>query len=188
MTAPGDDASTPSLVQRALSVLRVRRNNKDCAQSEAAEAAELVLDRVLTPAWVGWAAAALIATGPLATIAGASWLAARARAETARLEAASAPRRAAAIRAAEARAVLRGAIVAPAVGATLDTLAAALPPEDRLVAAAADGNGTLAVDISTVDPDRLRAALRRSRLAGLGEAGQRRGEGVLIVRWAGRPS
>lgn len=146
-----------------------------------------MLARALTPAWVGWATAALIVTGPLLTIAGGEWLAARSRAETARLETASAPRRAATATAAEARAMLRGAIVAPAVGATLDTLAAALPAEDRLTAVAADGSGALAVEIATVDPDRLRAAIRQSRLSSLSEAGQRRGEGVLVVRWAGRP-
>lgn len=164
----------------------MRRNNRN-ALLPTEPADELLLATRLSPTWVGWATAALIAAGPLLTIAGGEWLAARSRAETARLEADSAPRRAATARAAEARAMLRGAVVAPAVGATLDTLAATLPAEDRLTAVAADGSGALAVDVATIDPDQLRAAIRRSRLSGLRETGQRRGEGVLIVRWAGRP-
>lgn len=184
VSTKGDAA--PSLVDRALFVLRMRRNNKvGVADLEAGES-ELVLDTRATPAWVGWAAALLITAAPLLTIAGGEWLAVRARTDTARLEAASASRRAALAKAAEARAMLRGAIVAPAVGATLDTLATLLPPEDRLVAVGADAAGVLAVEIATVDPDRLRAAIRGSRLAGLREAGQRRGDAVLIVRWAGR--
>lgn len=139
----------------------------------------------LTPAWVGWAVAALIVAGPLLTLGGGALLTARARAEAGRLEAETAPRRAAMAKATEARTMLRAAITAPAVGSTLDTLATLLPVEDRLVAVAADGSGALAVEIATVDPDRLRAAIRASRLAGLREAGQRRGEGVLVVRWAG---
>ena len=177
----------PSLADRAGRALRGLRRRQRATPPLVADPDELVLQRPIPPAWVGWAVAALITAGPLLTAAGAEALAGRARADTKILDEAAAPRRAAAVRAGEARAILRGAIVAPALGATLDALAVALPEGDRLAAIATDGTGALAVDIATVDPDRLRAALRRSRLGGLAEAGQQRGDGVLLVRWAGRP-
>lgn len=178
----------PSLAQRAGRALRgIGRDNAPPAVSVPTESDELVLAEPITPTWVGWAVAVLVTAAPLLTLAGAEWLAARARAETARLEAAHAPRQAAAAKAAEARAMLRGALAGPALGPTLEVLAEALPPEDRLAAAAADESGVVAIEIATVDPDRLRAAIRGSRLGGLREAGQQRGDGVLLVRWAGRP-
>lgn len=186
MTVPVEPRP-PSLAEQAGRALRgLGRQNGQGGDPVPAES-ELVLDAALTPAWVGWVVAALIAAGPLLTIAGAEWLRARTLAETSRLETAHAPAHAAAARAAEARAVLRGTLTGPALGVTLDTLAAALPAEDRLAAASADGSGALRLEIATVDPDRLRAALRRSRLSGLRETGQARGEGVLLVRWEGRP-
>lgn len=186
MTIPVEPRA-PSLAERAGRALRGLAHQNGREGDPVPAESELVLDAALAPRWVGWAVAALIAAGPLLTIAGAEWLRARALAETARLEAAHAPALAAAAKAAEARAVLRGTLAGPALGATLDTLAAALPSDDRLAAAAADGTGTLRLEIATVDPDRLRAALRRTRLGGLRETGQARGEGVLLVRWEGRP-
>lgn len=188
MTIDPGEIPPPSLAQRLLQSLRMRRNNKSRTRDFAADTPELLLESPLASAWVGWAVAALIAAGPLLTIAGAAWLRAGVEAETARLEAANAPRQAAAVRAAEARGMLRGALAAPAIGPTLDALAAALPAEDRLTAATVDGSGVLRIEIATVDPDRLRAALRTTRLRTLRETAQQRGEGVLLVRWQGRPA
>lgn len=182
----GGGEPSPSLVQRTLGQLRLRRNNKCAVDHGAVSDSELLLDRTSPGKRIGWAIGALIAAGPLLTIAGAEWLRARVEAETVRLEADHAPRQAAAVRAAEARGLLRGTLTAPAIGPTLDRLAAVLPDEDRLTAAVVDGAGVLSVEIATVDPDRLRAALRGTRMGALREMGQQRGDGVLLVRWQGR--
>jgi len=131
---------------------------------------------------VAMAVAALIVAGPLLTIGGARVLADRQRATAARIEAEVAPRIAAAAAAAEARTQMDAVLRRQTLGATIETLARALPTDATLVRAERNIQGRLALEISTADPDRLRAALRRApALARLRDTGQRQADAAMIV-------
>ena len=81
-----------------------------------------------------------------------------------------------------AAASLRDAVRQPALVATLDRLARALPDDARLVSVARESNGQLQIDISASDPDLLRGALRRDPLfITLRESGQRRTPDARVV-------
>ncbi|MEI9851845.1 MAG: hypothetical protein WDN24_14570 [Sphingomonas sp.] len=70
----------------------------------------------------------------------------------------------------------------PTIGATLDALARALPPEASLIRAGRDAQGLLTVEVAAPDPDQLRAAIRRDPLlAALRDTGQRQQEATMIV-------
>jgi hypothetical protein len=128
------------------------------------------------------AAAALIAAGPLFTIAGAGLLSAGERSAAAELEHGLAPRVAAANAAYHARAELGAPLRRPGVSATIEALARALPADVTLSRAGREMTGALLIEVATSDPDRLRAALRRSGdFAGLRDVGQRQGDGVMLV-------
>lgn len=108
---------------------------------------------------------------PLATIVGAGIAENRVRAEIATLEKATAlaPDR-------------REPSSQPRLGATLETLARALPQDALLTAAGRGADGRLRIEVSTADPDQLRTALRRDeRLRNLRDAGQRPGDGAIVV-------
>lgn len=126
--------------------------------------------------------AALLALGPVATIAGAKLLAGNARTETRQLADQLAPRIAASEAAARERAELVALLRRPGVGAVADALARTLPPEAALVRIERNRDGLLEVDVSAPDPDRIRAALRGEPvLAGLRNTGQRRGDATMTV-------
>jgi hypothetical protein len=73
------------------------------------------------------------------------------------------------------------------VGATVEALARALPADAVLLRAERNRSGLLEVEISTPDPDKLRAALRAEpALAGLHNIGQQRGELTMTVSFAER--
>jgi hypothetical protein len=129
--------------------------------------------------------AALIAAGPLVTLGGA-WLGlADLRVSNAKLAAAAAPRAAAAETAARERATLAAALRRPGVGATADAFARALPADATLIRLERNAAGYAVVEIATPDPDRLRTALRAEpALAALRDAGQRQGDGQMIVSLA----
>jgi hypothetical protein len=132
--------------------------------------------------WTPYALAALIAAGPLLTIAGAGVLASRERAATARLEAELAPRIAARAAAQEARAALAPVLAAAPAASVIDLLARALPGDASLLRVERLANGTLELDIAAPDPDALRAALRRSPdFARVRPLGQRQGEGMIVA-------
>jgi hypothetical protein len=132
----------------------------------------------------GWGIAVAIGTlivaGPLLTIVGARVIEDRVQAETMALERSPAV---VATRAAEARrGVLRTLLSRPGLAATLDGIARVFPPEASLTFAERDERGVLRIEVAAPDPDRLRAALRREpATASLRDAGQRRGEGAMLV-------
>lgn len=157
---------------------------------------ESLIDRALRirPAIGGGSRAAgagvalLLMLAPVATITGARLMADRAATRAAALEARAQPAMAAGERAERARDLLRGAIARPGVGVTLDGLARALPPEATLVSATRDPTGALTIEVAAIDPDRLRAALRRDpATAGLRDAGQQRGAGGMTVTLVEQP-
>lgn len=127
---------------------------------------------------LGWMLALMLPLGPLVTLGIAEWLAAETRAA-----AAASPAR----RTVEAAATERGEIarLGPnGIAATLDRVARALPPDDRLamLAAGAGDAPRLTARIATTDPDRLRAALARDPvLSGLRSVGEAEGDGTIIV-------
>lgn len=128
------------------------------------------------------AVAVLLVLGPLATIVGANILASRARAEAARLDATASPRVAARAAAERDRAALATLLRRPTVGATIEAIAQALPPEAALLGASRNRDGLLEIEVRTPDPDKLRAALRRQpSLGGLRDAGQRQADASMIV-------
>jgi len=128
------------------------------------------------------ALAALIAAGPLATIAGAAWLRSDAEKVATGLESQLSPRRAAEQEREKARVLLGAAITQPGPAALLDQVSAALPPEDSLARAERAEDGRLEIDVATSDPDALRGAMRRQpALAGLRDVRQREGEGRTLV-------
>lgn len=128
------------------------------------------------------ALAGLVALGPLSTIVGATLLRAGVEAEHRALEQQLRTRDAPQAARAAAADSLRDAVRQPALVATLDRLARALPDDARLVSAARESNGQLQIEISASDPDLLRGALRRDPLfATLRESGQRRTTDARVV-------
>ena len=133
----------------------------------------------------GWRAgigvAMLLALAPLLTLAGAWWNERQVRGETAALARAAAPQLAAAREREAARAMLAALLARPNLGVTIESLARVLPAEATL-AKAEWSEGRLAIEVAAPDPDRLRAALRRDpTTAGLRDAGQRQGDGAMLV-------
>lgn len=126
--------------------------------------------------------AALLAAGPLATLAGAQWLTARTDAEAARLARQAAPVARAAEAEEAARDVLRAAVARPGPAAMLERMARVLPAEDRLTLLRRDANGVLRLEVATTDPDRLRASLREQG-GRWREEGQAQGDAALLVRY-----
>lgn len=133
---------------------------------------------------VKWAVAlaAIVALGPLLTIVGANMLRAGVehdnRVAEHQLRSQLAPQ--AAQR--ESAAVLRDAVRQPALTATLERLARALPEDARLVSAARTTDGRVEIEVSAADPDQLRGALRRdAALAAMRETGQRRTQDARVV-------
>jgi hypothetical protein len=128
------------------------------------------------------AVALLIAAGPLATLVGAELLARQARSATAALDARLAPRMAAERDAEQARAAMRAMVAQPTLGATLDAVARALPADAAVVRAERGPDGALELEVSALDPDQLRPALRV--LPGIGtfrNVGQRQNGAAMIV-------
>lgn len=137
---------------------------------------------------VAAAVALLIALAPLLTIAGAYATARSIRAEAAAIAREAEPRLAATREAEAGRTALRKLLATPTLGATLDGLARTLPPESTVTSAERRADATLAVEVATADPDRLRTALRRDpATVGLRDAGQQRGESAMLVMLEGRP-
>ncbi len=135
------------------------------------------------------ALAALLALGPLLTIVGANLLRAGVDAENRELESQLRTRLAPQVARHEAAARLRDAVRQPALAATLERLARALPDDARLVSAARTADGRLQIEISASDPDQLRGALRRDPvLAALRETGQRRTQDARVVVTLGVPA
>jgi hypothetical protein len=136
-----------------------------------------------TARWeVAAAVAVFIALGPLVTIAGARLLTRHENTQIAQLQSDLAPRLAAEQAARTARNEIGAAIRRPAVGATLEALSRALPADASLARAERTAQGALEFDVTTTDPDRLRAAIRRvPELAGLRDSGQRQGDGAMLV-------
>lgn len=131
---------------------------------------------------VAVAMALLIAAGPLVTLLGAEMLAARAHADAARIAARLAPRMAAERTARQAREAMAAALARPMLGATLETIARALPANAVLVRAERMPDGALELEIAAPDPDQLRPALRA--LPGIGafrDTGQRQGDSGMIA-------
>lgn len=74
------------------------------------------------------------------------------------------------------------------LGGTLEELARALPADAALRRVTREADGTLGIEVATLDPDRLRAALRRRPVtAGLRDVGQQGGPAGLIVTLEERP-
>lgn len=164
----------PSLVERLVRGMRSRG-------TPAHDRSESLSPVAARPS-VAWAVAALIAAGPLLTLAGAQLMIAREEAAAAELRAAAAPRLAAQRAADEARAMLARTIERPTLGATLEAVATALPEDAQLIRAERFRDGLLELDVAASDPDRLRAALRRSRgLARMRDTGQRASDGAMIT-------
>ncbi|MBX3564078.1 MAG: hypothetical protein KF730_05810 [Sphingomonas sp.] len=134
-------------------------------------------------AWEAAAAiAVLIALAPLLTIAGAKLLIRHERSAIVRLNDDLAPRLAVEQAAQTARTEIAAVVNRPPMGATLETLARALPADTMLARAERTAQGGLDLEVTTVDPDKLRAAIRRApELAGLRDSGQRQGDGLMLV-------
>lgn len=166
------DPQPPSLAGRLVALLR--RPTRASGNSDQAGDTH--------PRWAAAALAALIAAGPLATIAGAAWLRSDAEKVATGFESQLAPRRAAEQEREKARVLLGAAITQPGPAALLDQVSAALPPEDTLARAERAEDGRLEIDVATSDPDALRGAMRRQpALAGLRDVRQREGEGRTLV-------
>ena len=136
---------------------------------------------------VGAAIALLLILGPALTIVGGHITVRSILAETATLTATAEPRLAAQRKAERAREAMRRSLAMPTLGATLDGLARVLPPETTLASVERRADGTLVVEATTADPDRLRGALRRDpATAMLRDAGQRRGDSAMLVTFEGR--
>lgn len=126
--------------------------------------------------------ALLIAAGPLLTIGGAQVLTERQRRAAVRIESEAAPRIAAAEVAIEARSQMDAVLRRRTLGSTVEALARALPADASLARAERNAQGRLALEITTADPDRLRAALRRApALARLRNTGQHQADAAMIV-------
>lgn len=132
--------------------------------------------------WVAGAVGALIAAGPVATIVGANLLTGHAQGEVRQLSEKAAPRVAAEQAAGRDRAELVALLRRPGVGATVEALARVLPADSSLARIGRGRDGLLESDVTTPDPDALRAAIRREpALARLRDAGQQRGELTMTV-------
>ena len=166
-----------SLSARALAGARSRLRAAWAALRERGESSPEPADWRLASAL-----ALLIAAGPLLTLAGAYLLAGQATAETRRIERQEGARIAATKAAAADRASFATLLRRATVGSTLDAFARALPAEAALVRLERNGEGLIEADVTTPDPDRLRAALRREPvLAGLRAVGQRRADLAILV-------
>lgn len=140
------------------------------------------------PLAVALALCALIALGPAIVLVASAWQVGPAEAEARGLEATAARRDADARSVEQARATLRALIRRPTLGAMTERLASALPEDGRIASLTIDREGVVTVEATAPDPDQLRAALRRdSALARLRDAGQRRGDAMMIVTFRGQP-
>jgi hypothetical protein len=134
----------------------------------------------------GWGMAAalgaLIAAGPLLTLAGANLLAAREKRASVALQDQLAPRLAAEETARAARAALANAAGRASAGEVLEVLAGVLPAEAALARIERTADGGLELDVTGGDPDGLRAAIRRApEFAGMRNTSQRRTDATMIV-------
>lgn len=135
---------------------------------------------------VAVAVAALIALAPLLTWAGARWQEARERGATAALMREAAPRLARDSARDAARAAFAPLLARPTLGATVEALARTLPAEANVVRVEQAQAGRLSIEVAGPDPDKLRAALRRDPATqGLRDAGQRAGDGGMVVTFEG---
>lgn len=123
-----------------------------------------------------------IALGPLCTLAGAKWIAATDRREVQRLRDELDPRLAAERESDEARGQLARTAARPMMGVTLEALARGIPADSTIARVERSPQGFLEVDVSTPDPDRLRAAIRRDpALSRLRDTSQRQSDAMMIV-------
>lgn len=130
----------------------------------------------------GMAVAALLLMAPLATWAGAVWTSAGVRRDTAAIRVQAAPRLAALAAQAGARRELERLLGQSGPATTLDTLARTLPRDAVLTRAGRGADGRLALQVLATDPDRLRAALRRTPVtARLRDTAQSGGAGGMVV-------
>lgn len=142
--------------------------------------------RTAAPPAGGWGVAAafgaLIAAGPLLTLAGASMLAQHEKRATAKLQDQLAPRLQAEDTARQARTAIANAAGRTAPGQVVELLAGVLPPEARLTRIERTRDGGLELDVAGSDPDMLRAAIRRApEFAGMRNISQRHTDGAMIV-------
>ena len=138
----------------------------------------------------GWGFAGLIAfllaLGPILTILGGGILARRESVQAARMAGEAAPRVSAQQASQRDRDQLAKLLQQATVGATVEALARALPPEAALLRAERGEDGALEIEVRTPDPDKLRAALRREpRLASMRDSGQRQSDAAMIVVFRG---
>lgn len=78
-------------------------------------------------------------------------------------------------------------IARPGVAAMIEQLARVLPADDRIVSAAMAADGALTIEILSLDPARLRAALRTAPDTGaLRTRAERRADGAIRVTLSGR--
>jgi hypothetical protein len=125
---------------------------------------------------------ALLAAGPLLTLAGATLLAQHEKRATARLQEQLAPRLRAEAVAREARAALANAAGRTAPGQVVELLAGVLPPEAKLTRIERTRDGGLEFDVAGSDPDTLRTAIRRApEFAGMRNTSQRHTDAGMIV-------
>jgi len=130
----------------------------------------------------GVAVAALLLAAPLLTWAGAAYTAAGVTRDIRAIRTAAAPRLAAASARDRSRAEFDALLRRPGAATSLDSLARALPRDAVLIRAARYDDGRLAAEVLAPDPDRLRAALRRSpAVAAMRDRGQRGGAGGMVV-------
>ncbi len=134
----------------------------------------------------GWGVAvafgALLAAGPLLTLAGAHMLAQNEKRATLRLQDKIAPQLQAEVAAREARTVLANAAGRAAPGQVIELLAGVLPPEAKLTRIERTRDGGLELDVTGGDPDALRSAIRRApEFAGMRNTSQRRADAGMIV-------
>ena len=171
----------PSLFDRAMSATRRERPS---TPPPAPRPPRTRIDR--TSALL---TAAILAT-PLLTWAGAAMLTARAQDEGRAIVRRAAPAIAEQAAAQRARTLLQQAWRAPTLGATLESLARALPQDTALLRAERNAAGMLSIEVAAPDPDRLLATLRRDPvLAGLRATAQARadGDGRMRVTLEQRP-
>lgn len=159
---PADPPVTPSLAARLAAALSASDTGHDRR--------------------AGFAVALLLAAAPLAVWAGARWTERGVTRDIAAVRATAAPRIERLAARDAARAALDPLLSTPGVATTLDDLARALPADAALVRAGRGADRRLTAEVTSADPDRLRAALRRApATAGLRDAGQRRGDSGMTV-------